>query len=451
MIFNRFYYCFTLLAAVFILTSCLDSNDDKNQIEYDYSSDAQITSLDISSYEDTLNILPSVKFSINQVASAPVIFNKDSLPYLFDVDMVKMNVATRGASGIKIHLNNPDSVYIWNSTDSVMIKSLKHIEVYAADGITTKMYTFQLNTHQQDPDTIFWQNVTNNYIDAPTDQVTVATKDSFYTYYNTDSGIALSTSAIDDGEVWTTQLLSGLPQNVVMSTIQNDMFGESYMWYALDADSKVYVSENGMDWDEQPTSLPVRSVFGKMPSFSTDSVLIVVKDAEKYLFAKTMDFTTMNVLNEIPAGFPVENFATTTVKDPLIYSAKYLITTGGEKLDGMQNSNVWALQEDEAKIKFTSKKVDFNVNGSSLFNYDDKIYLLTPQDDKNVFYTSSNYGLFWEKADSKQALPSDFLFRKNQSVSVDNLNNIWIFGGVTPEQTQLVDVWKGRINKLFVK
>ena len=68
-----------------------------------------------------------------------------------------------------------------------------------------------------------------------------------------------------------------------------------------------------------------------------------------------------------------------------------------------------------------------------------------------MFYTSSNYGLFWEKADNKQALPSDFLFRKNQSVSVDNLNNIWIFGGVTPEQTQLVDVWKGRINKLFVK
>ena len=451
MIFNRFYYCFTLLAALFILSSCLDSNDDKNQVEYDYSSDAQITSLSMSSYEDTLNILPSVKFSINQVASAPVIFNKDSLPYLFDVDMVKMNVATRGASGMKIHLNNPDSVYIWNTTDSIMIKSLKHIEVYAADGVTTKMYTFQLNTHQQDPDTIFWQNVTNNYIDTPTDQVTVATTDSFYTYYRTGSGIGLSTSAFDDGEVWTTQSVNGLPQDVVINSIQNDVFGEDEVWYALDANSKVYLSENGMDWAEQPTDFPVRSIFGKMPSFSTDSVLIVVKDADKYKFAKTMDFTTMNVLNEVPADFPVENFTTTTVKDPLIYSAKYLVATAGDKLDGMQNSNVWVLQEDEAKIKFTSKKVDFNVNGASLFNYDDKIYLLTPEGDKNVFYTSTNYGLFWMKADSKQALPADFLFRKNQSVNVDNRNNIWIFGGVTPQQTQLVDVWKGRINKLFVK
>jgi hypothetical protein len=109
------------------------------------------------------------------------------------------------------------------------------------------------------------------------------------------------------------------------------------------------------------------------------------------------------------------------------------------------------LQENETKITFTSQQLKFNVTGSSLFNYDNKMYLLTLDGNKNVFYTSTNYGLFWEKASSKQQLPIEFMSRKNQSVNIDNKNNIWIFGGVTPSQSQLVEIWKGRINKLFVK
>ena len=451
MIFNRFYYYFTLLAALFILSSCLDSNDD-NKVSYDYSSDAQITSLRIQSSEDTLKVLPGVEFSINQVASAPIIFNRDSLPYLFDVKNVSMNVSTNGASGIKLRLINPDSTYIWDTSDSVEIKRLRHIEVYAADGITSKMYTFELNVHQQDPDTIFWQNVTTNYIYTPTDQVTIANANSFYTYYSSGSNIALSTSSIDDGETWTEQTVTGLPQNVVFKSIQNDSLEEREVWYALDKDSKVYLSDDGLDWKEQATDLTIRSIFGKMPSYNrTDSILVVVEDEGDYKFAKTIDFSTLHVLNKIPAGFPVDNYAATTIRNPLIYTAKYLLTTGGEDVNGVANNKVWLIQENEGKITNTSVESNFNVAGSSLFNYDDKIYLMTLEDDKNVFYTSSNYGMFWVRANSKQSLPSEFLYRKNQSVNVDNKNNIWIFGGVSANQSQLVEVWKGRINKLFVR
>ena len=114
-----------------------------------------------------------------------------------------MTLTTNRASGIKLHLispDSPDSTYIWNTNDSVLINRLKHIEVFAADGVTTKLYTFQLNTHQQDPNLILWQNVVNNYIDTPTDQVTVANANKFYTYYNTGTSIDLVTSSIEDGE-----------------------------------------------------------------------------------------------------------------------------------------------------------------------------------------------------------------------------------------------------------
>ena len=70
---------------------------------------------------------------------------------------------------------------------------------------------------------------------------------------------------------------------------------------------------------------------------------------------------------------------------------------------------------------------------------------------KNSFYTSTNYGVYWEKVSNKQSLPIGFSSRRNQNVTIDSENNIWIFGGKTDNQIQLVEIWKGRINKLFTK
>ena len=338
----------------------------------------------------------------------------------------------------------------------MLINELIHFVVFSSYVLTTKTYNFKLITHQQDPDTIYWQNVTNNYINLPTDQATVANASNFYTYYKVGSSVGLSTSPIVDGETWTDKPISGLPASVVLKSIQIDSAKESEMWYALNADGKVYLSANGLTWTEQSVDLPVNAVYGKLPSFSTDSILAVVKDGDKYKFAKTMNFTSMNVLNEIPTGFPVEGFTFTRVNNPLIYTAKYLIVTGGKDINGLQNSKVWVLQEGESKITYTSKSLNFNVKGASMFNYDNKIYMLTSEEDKskevkNVFYTSSNYGLVWSKANSKQALPAGFSYRENMSISVDIKNNIWIFGGVSSNEAQLVEIWKGRINKLYVK
>ena len=452
MISNWFYYCLTLLATTFILSSCL--NSDSNDIDYTVSRDAQMTSLTLSSSQDSLKVLPNIKFSIDQVSSAPLVFNKDSLPYLFDVSTVSLKIATKAASGIKLHLiypNKPDSSYIWNQTDSVMIKNLNNIEIFAQDGTTSKIYTFKLNTHKEDPDTIFWQNVVNDYMPQPTDQVTVSNGNQFYTYNKSGTSVQLSTSPISDALDWTIQSLNGLPQNVDLNSIQNDVFEEDIIWHALDADSKVYESLNGINWTLRSTTYPVKAIFGRLPSFTKDSILTIIKDGASYKFAKTKDFSSFRVLNDLPPGFPVKDFTSTTINEPFNYSAKYLIITGGTNLDNNTNKSVWLVQENDNKIGYTSKIQKFNVYGSTLFNYDKKIYLLTSDSEKNKneFYTSINYGVFWEKASNKQQLPSSFINRINQSVYVDNENIVWIFGGETKSQSQLVQVWKGRISKLF--
>ena len=447
---NWFYYCFTLLTATFILSSCL--NSDSDNIDYTVSRDAQITSLSISSREDSSRVLSKVKFSIDQVSSAPLIFNKDSLPYLFDISNALLQIKTNNASGIKLHLFNPDSSYIWDQTDSVMIKKLNQIEIFAEDGITTKRYTFKLNTHQQDPDTIFWQSVAEDYIPQPNDQVTVSNKDSFFTYYKLNNSIHLSTSPIDNGDDWTYTQINGLPQNVILKTIQNDSFDNGENWYALDDGNNVYYSENGENWSMLTTSYPVKAIFGKLPSFTEDEILTIIEKDGSHMFAKTKDFSSINVLNNMPEGFPIKDFTSTTISDSLNYTAKYLIVTGGQDINDTSNKEVWLLQEGaNNNITYAHQLLDFNVEGSTLFRYDDKIYLLTSEKNRNVFYTSTNYGAFWKKASNKQSLPLEYASRENQSVNIDDKNNIWIFGGQTSDKTQLIEVWRGRINKLFIK
>ena len=352
---------------------------------------------------------------------------------------------------VKLYLFNPDSSYIWNQNDSVEIKKLQHIEVFAQDGMTTKRYTIQLNIHQQDPDTIFWQNVVENYIPQPNDQVTVLNETQFFNYYKLNNSIQLTTSSVEDGVEWTNQQVNGLPYDIVLKSIQSDSFEENRVWYAMDKSNNVYKSANGKDWNIRPTDYTIKTILGRLPSFTKDSILAIVEDEGTNKFAKTKDFSSFHVLNDVPVGFPVINYTTTTINDPLNYTAKYLIVAGGEKNDATSNQSIWLLQEKDAEIRSTSILPAFSVTGSSLFNYDEKIYLMTSMNNKNVFYTSSNYGAFWKMVSDKQSLPTDLTHRLNQSVMVDDKANIWIFGGHTTLKTQIVDVWKGRINKLFMK
>ena len=62
-------------------------------------------------------------------------------------------------------------------------------------------------------------------------------------------------------------------------------------------------------------------------------------------------------------------------------------------------------------------------------------------------YYSGNFGLEWNSVGENQSLPTEMDFRKKASVITDNNNNIWIFGGVSRTQTQLNDVWRGKLNK----
>ncbi len=448
------YQTVSILLWVLIFSSCLNSTES----DIELSHDAQIYSFSMSSSKDTTRVLSGTKFSIDQVNNK--IFNQDSLPYLFHVDSIKLNIAGRNNYAVPkvlIILQEKDSSYLWNGKDSVAFKRLKSIETTAEDGKTVKLYEFKANIHQQDPYILNWTLMAQNHLIAPVNkQKTILHNGKFVTYYKSGLMIKASSSLLSDGKSWTPLTVSGLPVTVKMNTIFSITDGSVPRVYAQDADNSIYTSTDGLIWSKVTSGYPVISIFGKLPSASGEfAILTAVNDAGTLKFATTKDFMTFVVKNAIPdkdnegynETFPVSDFSAVSLENPTVFSAKYIILSGGKDKNNIVNNKLWIIKENGDEITYLDTPSSINLQLSELFLYDNKVYLMTFETGKNKLYYS-NYGLDWISGGTSQTLPDNFASRIDASVITDSNNFIWIFGGESGTQVQIVDVWRGRLNKL---
>ncbi|MGI6573418.1 MAG: DUF6242 domain-containing protein [Fermentimonas sp.] len=450
----RFTYFLWLLVATLNLllwTSCLGSSNDR---VIDYSPNAQIYAFSLTSRADTANLLNATSFSIDQVNGK--IFNKEPLPYLFHVDSAILSVSSSSTYAsfqqITITLTGAhgDSTYLWNRTDSVAINRLKMITTIAQDGVHTKSYTFQLNIYQQDPYILSWERKADYLPSCPIEQKSIAFNGRFITYYKTGSAVGATTTV--DGSAWSNlDELQGLPTSVRLSTL----IAVKGTIYILDEEGRVHASTDGISWNKINTGYTVKNPYGILPGVTVGRILIAVKDDNMLRFAVTDDFSEIELLNQVPDKMPWSKFTSTSIESDRSYATKYIVLTDGIRQDGSWNDEVWIVQKKDDEITYISKKPSFPVKGSNLFYYDDRLYLMTLSDGKNIFLFSGNYGLDWEAAAKNQAFPAELEFtpRTNASVTIDDSNNIWIFGGISahsPHPT-LVDVWRGKLNKFSME
>lgn len=447
---NPKYFLWTLaiIMNLLLLPSCLDSNEVG---EVEYSADAQIYTFTISSKADTNNILNSTVFTIDQVNGK--IFNKELLPYQFNVDSVTINL--RGSSAysslnnVKLSFSGSDDV-VWSQSDSVGINTLYRITTTAPDGETTKRYDFQLNVHNKDPYILSWENISHGYI-TPTisDQKTISYNNRFITYFISNGAISAVSSSSNDGTNWTTANISGLPPNVLLSSLS---VSEDAL-YILDETNRVFNSIDGFTWFLTITEFPIIANYGILPSDINGKSLVIIDDNSTYKFAQTDDFTSFSIMqmgsNTSISEFPIKDFSSISINSSTSYTIKYIIIAGGLKADNTPNNDIWIIQENNGKISnLKSKKTGVaSLSESTLFYYDNNIYLLINSMGINNLLFSDNFGLEWKPTGINQSLPTEMDFRKKTSVITDDNNNIWIFGGVSGTQTQLDDVWRGKLNK----
>lgn len=447
----QYFFKLTLLATVIaICSSCLKSE----QRDVTLSSDAQVYYFSLSSEQDHARILKSTKFTIDQIGEK--IFNQDSLPYLFHVDSVHLDISgspDNTLSSFIVHLKNNDSVYDWNGRDSIAINRLTAITSKASNKENAITYQFKLNVHQQDPEILTWEKRVDNHLAAPIDeQKTILLDNRLITYYKSGDAIRAVQTSVDDGRVWDAVNISGLPTTIQLKSMVSTVCKHARL-YVLDDKDQVYESADGKVWRALTISYPVRAIYGNLPLFDGSAeVLLVVEDAGVLKLATTTDFCTIHIEETVlPNDFPVADFTSVTVNSPSVFVAKYIILAGGVSNTGKSLQDIWLIQKKEGKTEVASQPSSVSLNGCSLFFYNNKLYLLNAGKSANTLYISNDYGLHWQPVGDNQALPKTFDFRKNASTITDANHFIWIVGGSSQSNAEMAEVWRGRLNKFAKK
>lgn len=457
-----------LLFVAFTVVTLASCNDNSTTyVTEDASANAQIYSLTLSatlsnaSSIDSINfpILAKTRFSIDQFRS--LIYNSDSLPY--KTKLTKYMATLTCESPYKIEILYPnDSVVAWNTSDSIDFSLRPQIKVTPANGngADAKTYTIDIRIHKVDPDLLVWTNVTGSF-ELPNTinrQKTLLVGDTLFHTFSIDKDGKFYSYEIDKSATspssWKKQPTTGIPTTVNLESVTS--FNSKF--YAVDGDEKAYSSADGVTW--QMSNPNVQSILGVLPGkeAAKDSLLVVTKQSGIYVFAKTSDMKSLQIVknisysassNEVPAAFQEfsrQGFTSVTNYDRSNLNRNILAVTAA-----LSSSNLtWSLRQGDGQLELESNQRNtlFNPSeGVRTFLYDGYVYALT----KNLLYKTNSFGSKWVAASTKEKFIPGMSSSK-QSIIVDSDNYIWIFGGIDTSieaSGSLVrQVWKGRINRL---
>lgn len=161
---SKFAAFILLFAAVFVLASCLNNDDD-----YTYYDDSAITSFSVTAGNQTLHVktasgkdslvtnkltLSSYKFYIDQQKCE--IYNPDSLPCGVNASKLLCSVSSLNGGTVLIQSRTSDSLSYVSTSDSLDFSADRVLCVYSNSGSGVRKYTVKVNVHKELPDTFVW-------------------------------------------------------------------------------------------------------------------------------------------------------------------------------------------------------------------------------------------------------------------------------------------------------
>ena len=161
---SKFAALFLLFATVFVLASCLSTDDN-----YTYTDDSAITSFSISSGKQYLHVksstggdsivtkditLSSYKFYIDQIKGE--IYNPDSLPCGIDATKLLCSVSSSNSGVVVIKNIDSDTLKYITTTDSVDFSQQREIQVYSNSMTGIRKYKVTVNVHKEFADSFAW-------------------------------------------------------------------------------------------------------------------------------------------------------------------------------------------------------------------------------------------------------------------------------------------------------
>lgn len=450
-----------LLAALFSLVSCLDTNDG----DYVYTDDSAVTAFSVTSAKKAVHVkasngtdsvyyttatLTAYKFVIDQQRC--VIYNPDSLPYGVDPTKLLVSANSVNSGSLVLKSMTSDSLSYLSTTDSLDFSKPRELQVYSLSGAAVRKYEVRVNVHQEPADQFNWTKLPN-----PTAFTSANGVKSFAV--TTASGATRRFLLASDGTTTTVYRADGdNAWTAATPNFNHTLAAETYRSAAVKHDT-LFVCDNGVvmattdgdTWTQQATAeAGVARIIAANPirlyAYNNEGVMVSSDDSGKTWKAAGMD--------ESATLLPNGDIAYATLPLTTNANAFRTLLIGSVPEASTTTFSIWGKIDEGAAYSENQPWMFYDHNSLnrhelslmqnfSAFTYDGKIMVVG--NDERVylpaFYGSRDGGITWE-ADTVVTSPLGFFVTGPYTVSVDKDNFIWFVSGKTGE------TWRGRINRL---
>ena len=428
------------------ICACMDSEDT-----YAYSTDASIRAFGLDTIHGRY-----YKFTIDQIQR--LIYNKDSLPMGADTILDRILIDTLTCTGW-ITSGAPQDTIV-DISDSLDLRAAINapgsegikLNSHAADG-TTFIYTLQIRVHQQDPDSMSWNRLSDHdplTLTTPAEELKLQLfNGELLLYTSADELYGHDADPLSSG--WTASTLQGWPEKALI----NSMLSFHDKLYVMTAEGDLYYSADGRSWnlDENLGGNIVALVanFPANPVSYMDETLVAIRTTAEgqQQFVTTTDGLQWIEGALVEATFPTLNLshtATTTANGV----GKVLVVGQPTAEDQATSLTPWfslsaddwaplSNNSDSGLPRFTHP---FITHYAGLF--------CCTGGDLSTLYTSQT-GIVWAESDAKFRLPDElvgqapYTLLSDPTLSSDTKRDyLW---AITAQGTSCT-VWRGRLNRL---
>lgn len=450
-----------LLAALFSLVSCLDTNDG----DYVYTDDSAVTAFSVTSAKKAVHVrasngadsvyyttatLTAYKFVIDQQRC--VIYNPDSLPYGVDPTKLLVSANSLNSGSLVLKSMTSDSLSYLSTTDSLDFSKPRELQVYSLSGAAVRKYEVRVNVHQEPADQFNWTKLPN-----PTAFTNATGVKSFVV--TTASGTTRRFLLASDGTMTTVYRADGdNAWTAATPDFNHTLAAETYRSAAVKHDT-LFVCDNGVvmattdgnTWTQQTTAeAGVARIIAANPirlyAYNNEGAMVSSDDSGKTWKAASID--------ESASLLPNGDIAYATLPLATNANAYRTLLIGSVPEASTTAFSIWgkidegtAYSENQPWMFYDHNSLNRHelslMQNFSAFTYDGKIMMVGNEDRVYLpnFYGSRDGGITW-KADSVITSPLGFFVTGPYTVSVDKDNFIWFVSGKTGE------TWRGRINRL---
>lgn len=450
-----------LLAALFSLVSCLDTNDG----DYVYTDDSAVTAFSVTSAKKAVHVkasngadsvyyttatLTAYKFVIDQQRC--VIYNPDSLPYGVDPTKLLVSANSLNSGSLVLKSMTSDSLSYLSTTDSLDFSKPRELQVYSLSGAAVRKYEVRVNVHQEPADKFNWTKLPN-----PTAFTSATGVKSFVV--TTASGTTRRFLLASDGTTTTVYRADGDDAwTAATPNFNHTLAAETYRSAAVKHDT-LFVCDNGVVmattdgniWTQQTTAeAGVARIIAANPirlyAYNNEGVMVSSDDSGKTWKVASIDESASLLPNgdiayaTLPLATNPNAYRTLLIGSvPEASTTAFSIWGKIDEGDAYSENQPWMFYDHNTLNRHELSLMQ----NFSAFTYDGKIMMVGNEDRVYLpyFYGSRDGGITWE-ADSVITSPLGFFVTGPYTVSVDKDHFIWFVSGKTGE------TWRGRINRL---